>query len=347
MFAPPPLRRTLEAAFRDLDARDPSVRQSAVRDLGHHDLPEGEARTRAIDELCRRLRDDDHAAVRAEAAVALADLRAHEAATQLLVAVEDAHGHVRQMALCALGEVGATRALPRIERALTDERPEVRYQATIAFFRLCDEDAPRLKVLRQCMQDADDAIRYIALRLAEEHLLGSVSDDVLAIAAERLQDEAPEVVLAAAIMLGHAGDRRCAAVLTRVVQSGEAIPGGKVPQEDECEALELVGRLQMQELRGALERRAFGLRRLLHDTCSLSARVGLARMGDARAIAALVKAVASGGADTRTLATVAAGRSARPELRDALVQHRATLDADLVDEALARLDREIGASGAL
>lgn len=342
MFAPPPLRRTVEASFRDLGSQNADVRQSAVVDLASYSL-EGEQHSRAACELARLLCSDASAAVRSASAVALADLRAREAVPQLLLAVEDEHGHVRQMALAALGEIGERSALARVERALGDPRPEVRYQATIAFFRLCDDQARKLEVLREKISDDDEAIRYIAVRLGEEHLVHTTAAPALLDAvASMLQDPAAEVVLAAAVVLGHAGDRRGHETLHEVIRTG-TIRGAAVAKEDETEAIELAGRLGFVDLVPTLERRAFGLGRLLRDTCSLSAKVALARLGDARAIASLVQDLESSSADRRTLAIVAAGRTARPELRTALERRLRPLDPELVAEALARLHREIPA----
>src|SRR5258708_3339069 len=73
-------------------------------------------------------------------------------------------------------------AIAALERALRDLRPEVRYQAIIAFVRAAAAgaggagdapDAPAVaSALGAALDDADDEIRYIALRLAEEHRVG-------------------------------------------------------------------------------------------------------------------------------------------------------------------------------
>ena len=339
VFAPPPLRRNVVASFRDLGSQSSDVRQSAVADLSTHAL-HGADRERAIAELAGLLRQDPSAGVRSAAAVALADFGARSAVPQLLLAVEDDHGHVRQMALAALGEIGETTALPRVERALADERPEVRYQATIALFRLCSDDAHKLEVLQQKLDDDDDAIRYIALRLGEEHLAATpLLPPLLDAAAARLSDAAPEVALAAAVVLGHARDERGYPVLHEVTRVG-TLRGAAVPKEDESEAIELAGRLGFADLAPALARRAFGVTRWVRDTCSLSAKVALAWLGDARAIASLRDDLESASVDRRTLAIVAAGRSGRPELERVLRSPSQPLDPELVAEALARLERD-------
>ncbi|RYZ57068.1 MAG: hypothetical protein EOP08_17615 [Proteobacteria bacterium] len=130
-------------------------------------------------------------------------------------------------------------------------------------------------------------------------------------------------------------------MLGEVIRNG-TLRGVTVPKEDETEAIELAGRLGLEQLAPALARRAFGFARLLRDTCSLAARVALARMGDRRAIESLAADLEGSSADRRTLAIVAAGRSARPELRAVLQRGIRPLDPELVAEALARLDREIG-----
>src|SRR5271165_5502010 len=141
MFTPSPLPRNLEASFRDLGSEKVATRASAIRDVVRHALRSDATRARAIPQLEKALRQDASPAVRAEAALALADVGAQEALPMLLVAVEDEDAHVRQMALSALGEIGDARASQRLERALGDGRPEVRYQAIIAYARVAHDDA--------------------------------------------------------------------------------------------------------------------------------------------------------------------------------------------------------------
>jgi HEAT repeat protein len=169
VFSPSPLPRNLEASFRDLASEKAATRTSAIRDVVRHAVRSDATRARAIPVLEAALRDDVFPAVRAEAAVALADIGAREALATLLVAVEDADAHVRQMALTALGEIGDMRAAQRLKRALCDGRPEVRYQAIIAFARVARDDTNTVAEALSCALDDDDpAIRYIAMRVAEE-----------------------------------------------------------------------------------------------------------------------------------------------------------------------------------
>jgi HEAT repeat protein len=177
MFAPQPLPRNLEASFRDLGSDKAATRVSAIRDVVRHALRSDDTRGRAIPKLERALKEDTSPSVRSEAAVALADIGASEALPILLFAVEDDDPHVRQMALSALGEIGDARASHRLERALRDPRPEVRYQAVIAFARVAKDDSLAVaSALARALDDDDGAIRYIAMRVAEERLAASPSE---------------------------------------------------------------------------------------------------------------------------------------------------------------------------
>src|SRR5579859_1394708 len=117
MLLPSPLPRSLEASFRDLGSERASTRASAIRDVVRYARLGDGARSRAIPLLERLLREDDSPRVRADAALGLADMAAHEALPALLVSVEDEDPGVRQMALTALGEIGDVRAAPRLSRA--------------------------------------------------------------------------------------------------------------------------------------------------------------------------------------------------------------------------------------
>jgi HEAT repeat protein len=332
MFQPPPLPRTLEASLRDLASERPAVRTSAIRDLARHAARDEAARLRAIPLFERALKDDEHGEVRGAAAVALADVKGNEALATILAAVEDVDAYVRQMALSALGEIGDARAVPRLTRALGDERPEVRYQALIAYARVASAEEVASALVR-ATDDRDRAIRYIALRLAEDRIGTADEDPVRERATALLEDDAPEVRLAAAIHLAKIGDVAGRALLLKVIS-------GATPSEpeDEREAVELAGAIGLMEAVPDLERRAWGLARYVKDTCAWSARIALARMGNARAVGEILKDLGSLRRDTRDAAVVAAGRAQLLEARAkiaALGPDEA--DRDLVREALARL----------
>lgn len=354
MLGPPLLPRNLEASVRDLSSTRAEVRASAIEDLVRHARREPGVRARAVLLLGKRLGDEDPR-VRAAAAVALGDLGAAEQLPALLVAVEDDAPHVRQMAINALGEIGDARALPRLRRALTDARPEVRYQSVIAFARVADRagglSASEVDdALFAAASDADDAIAHIALRVAEERLdEGRALDGRLRARARALVADvasaSPDVVLVAAILLAKSGDERGKEIVLRVV-CGESVSGGagrRPEKEDERAAVELAGELCLTEAARHLERRAWGVARLVRDTCPFHARIALARMGHDRAKREILSELSSGRREIVSGAVVSAGRARMTEARDTIASLTSTLvDPELAREALARLDAASG-----
>ncbi|HEY1695405.1 MAG TPA: HEAT repeat domain-containing protein [Polyangiaceae bacterium] len=347
MFSPSPLPRNLEASFRDLVSQKPATRASAIRDVVRHALRGDATRARAIPLLEHALRDDAAPAVRAAAAVALADVGAREALPSLLVAVEDDDPHVRQMALSSLGELGDARATQRLERALRDGRPEVRYQAIIAFSRVArDDGAAVASALARALDDDDEAIRYIAMRLAEEFQSDGepLRDARLLARAEKLVDEDRDpAAVVAALYLARLGQEKGRTVVLEVVAEARRTP----ELEDEQACVELAGELLLRDAIPHLERRAWGTRRAVRAllswgagdrrSCAWHARIALARMGHERARAEIVDDLASWRRETREAAVVAAGRARIREARGKLENLGGTVDAALVHEALVRL----------
>ena len=347
MLGPPLLPRNLEASVRDLSSAKPDTRASAVGDLVRHARLDDGVRTRALPLLIERLQDE-HPRVRSAAAVALGDLHATEAVTSILVALEDDDPHVRQMAINALGEIGDARALPRLRRALGDPRPEVRYQSIIAFARVADkgsalESSEVDDALFEATNDADDAIRHIALRVAEERLDEGRAPDGRMLARARAlvgngAKASPHVVLVAAILLAKAGDERGHDIVLRVVR-GEKIGGVAADKEDERAAVELAGELGLKEAVSHLERRAWGALRLVRDTCPFHARIALARMGHDRAKKEILAELGSSRREVLSGAVVSAGRARLYEARERIAAlTSAAVDPELTREALARLE---------
>jgi HEAT repeat protein len=334
MLAPPPLPRNLEACLRDLSSARKETRVSAVTDLVVHAARDEATRTRAIPLLEKAL-SDEAAPVRSAAAVALADLQAKEALPKLLVAVEDPDLHVRQMALNALGEIGDVRAAPRLRRALADDRPEVRYQAVIAFARVADA-ADLAAALQTALGDADDAVRYIALRVGEENLESASAEPTerQALAAlgtrakELLSDASDHVAIAAAIFLGKLGDASANPLILKAIRGD----GGKLEKEDERAAVELAGELDLREAVPDLERRAWGVKSKLFDTCAFHAKIALARLGHERAVAEVLRDLGSSDREIRTAAVVAAGRARLTEAKKAI----GALSAEAIDPRLRK-----------
>ncbi len=347
MLAPGPLPRNLEAAFRDLASEKASTRVSAIRDVVRHALRSHETRARALPLLEKVLRGDPAAQVRSEAAVALADLRAVEALASLLVAVEDDDPHVRQMSISALGEIADGRARQRLERALRDDRPEVRYQAVIAYARVGRDD-PRsvANALVHALDDGDDAIRYMAMRVAEEYGVDGepLRDDRLAARAEKLVDAKDDALaVVAAIYLARVGVARGRSVVLDVIGERRHTP----ELEDEQACVELAGDLKMGDAIPHLERRIWGTRRMVRKvlswgagdgaSCAWHARIALARLGHERARAEILADLGSWRRETREAAVVAAGRARLGEARGALEGLAGSVDDALVREALVRL----------
>jgi HEAT repeat protein len=346
MLAPPPLPRTLEASLRDLSSQKAPSRASAIVDLVRYARADPKTRAEALPRIERALHDAAPT-VRAAAAVALGDLEAAEALPALLVCIEDSDPYVRQMAMNALGEIGDARAAPRLLRALCDERPEVRYQAIIAFPRVAKDDAEAIVfALDRALGDADESVRYIALRIAEERadagVLGAESR-VVAHAKRLVTDPAAYLALAAAIFLAKVGEKEGRDVILRAIDQPTLRPRGPA-REDENEAILVAGAVGMRDAVPALERRAWGLGRFVADTCAFSARIALARMGHARAIAEIGRDLGSRKRQTRDAAVVAAGR-ARLKSLSAVIADLGPDDADpdLVARALATLG-EAGSS---
>jgi HEAT repeat protein len=279
------------------------MRVAALRDLARY---VDEHRHAVIGALERGL-VDPNAEVRSAAAVGLADARGVEALPALLVAVEDEDAHVRQMALSAVGELGDGRARERLRRALTDVRPEVRFQALIAFSRVAPDEAA--SALSAGMADQDAAIRYIAVRCAEES--GGAVEALQQEIELRLEDADAPVRVAAAIVLSRCKNARAVATLLDVV-SGRV---GPIEPEDEAAAVELLGELEVQEAVPHLEKRAFRIFSWDRSPFAWHATVALARMGHPKARSRIVQDLSSWSRDRRTLAVAAAGRARLIEAR--------------------------------
>ncbi len=345
MLAPPPLPRTLDAALRDLASPRAETRASALPDLVRHALSSDDVRARAIPLATAALTKDESPRVRSAAAVALGDLRADSALPALLVAIEDPDVHVRQMALNALGEIGDLRAVPRLARALDDARPEVRYQAVIAYARLATDAGDVDRALARACADEDDAVRYIALRVAEERIdarsRATCGAQVLAEARARVDNDVPHVALAAAILVAKSGgesEERARAIILEVVRGGK-VGASLAEKEDERECVELAGAIGLREAIPDLERRAWGLAALVRDTCAWHAKIALARMGHARASSEIVRDLDSPRADTRSAAIVAAGRARLVQARDKIASMKTEVaDPQLVIDALSQLE---------
>jgi len=344
-----PVARSFEAARRDLGNEDASVRAAAARDIARHvEEHAGEA----VDALVRAL-DDESADVRAAAALALADCAApagpttvspnllKDAVPALIEMLDDGHVNVVQMALTALGEIGDLRAADAVCTALDDSRAAVRFQAVMAYPRVCGDGELALEQLLRASHDRDDLVCHIALRMAEERE-GNAGEPVDARfvdrAIELLEHDSDVVRVAAAVVLGRSdrpeGNAVLAAVGMREIGTTEA--------EDEAAAIELCGRLGLEQTVPALEKRAFG-GMLVRDPFAWQARVALAAMGHERAVRWVLSELGAWTKERRSLAVAAAGRAglvaARPQL-EAMQGKPDRADQHAVQQALAALRKK-------
>ena len=334
MWQPPPLRRTLLAALRDLGDPAPAVRASAITDLTWHAVDE---RDQVIGAL-RAALADPHREPRAAAAWALGDAALDEGIDDLLRVADDDDVLVAQRALEALGAFDDPRSTARLQRARHDARPEARFQALLALPRRLD-DHEADTVLAAAIDDEDDTVRHIALRVAEERWPGPTA------AAPRTAQGArtalgaadPSVRVAAALLLATRGDDGGAAVLLEVIE--QRLRPREI--EDEAAAVEAAGALGLQEAIQGLERRAYGVGRLLRERCSFHAQVSLARLGHERARASILSDLRAWTLPTRNEAVLAAGRARLTEARPLLEALRGRpdrADSGLVRDALEALD---------
>ena len=298
---------------------------------------------RARDALVARLLHDTTAEVRAAAAIALADAGAPTTVPALIEASKDTRISVRQMALLALGEVGTSGdpgVMETLRDALAEEAAPLRFQAVIASHRLDVPDVER--VLVDATADRDAEVRHVAFRSLEERATAgdggsarALSGAVAAAAHTALDDSVLAVRLVAAILLARHGDTAGASVLAEI-----ATPARRaLDPEDEQAAIELAGELRLSAARRGLTRRAFG-RLTGRDRFAFDARIALAKMGDERARAAILRALAAWSRDARTLAVVAVGRARLAEAKSALLAMRgdpSRAEPEAVGEALALL----------
>ncbi|MBI3204886.1 MAG: HEAT repeat domain-containing protein [Myxococcales bacterium] len=331
-----PLPRTLAAALRDAGDKKTQVRVSALRDLARW---ASEGNREAVDRLGVVLVEDPAPGVRADAALALADAGARSAVAALVrCAKGDDEVRVRQMALLALGEVGQAddpEVAAVIERSLSAREPELRFQALIAHAHLLRESAE--PALAHALGDDDAQVRYVALRLSEERWSdGDLPEALVSAAKAALDDLAAKVRLAAALLLGRAGDASGAEVIVAAIDSGR----GADEPEDAAAAIEVAGRLGLTAARRGLSRRAFGLLGASRDPFAWQARVALARLGDERARQAIVRGLGAWSRDARTMAVAAAGSAGLREALPLVAAMRGAPDRaeeSAVEEALALL----------
>jgi HEAT repeat protein len=347
VFGLTPLRRTFDAALRDLQSRRAEVRASAAYDLG---LVGDEDPRRAANALAP-LVDDDAPEVRGAALTALGVLRARQHVERIAARIDDEDSTVRQLAVMALAEAGGERALAMLRVAAVSPHADVRYQGLLGVLALDPQEG---FVLALEALDGDDP--WIASEAAEQlgrlfatdaalragHRLGE-GERVRALAAlrARASGEASRVALASAMALLRAGDESEVGRVCEFVR-GVGTMASREFQDFALDAIELLGGVT-GDARG-LCRDALGAVawRMMPTPERAAARAALARLGDPRATEAIVaqlRSVLPG----RREAAVRLARLARIEAAEGSLLgllEDGSVDAYLVIDALAVLGGE-------
>jgi HEAT repeat protein len=225
-----------------------------------------------------------------------------------------------------------------VEPALADEAPSLRFQALIALAKLAPARADR--AILDALDDDDDQIRYLAVRLVEEHWLvepgSSLEDRVAKRVARRLEDAQVRIRLAAAIVLTRAGFENGHEQIARALNTSRRLDD----VDDEAAAIDLAGDRGIVAARPGLEQRAFGMLGPRRDGFAWHSRVALARMGDVRAATSIARGLDALSRDTRTFAVAAAGQARLTMLRERIAKMRGDercADQAAVEDALALL----------
>ena len=340
MFQPKPLPRTLDAALRDIKHERRHVRESAVRDL--YRLAHTDARASALSALVEALAGDSDAAIRGACALALADADAHSELDAVIDAAKAEQAHVAEMALVAIRELsppGHRGASAIIRYHLRSDSPALRFQALTAASRVLSEGFETVAL--QALEDSDPKVRYLVLRVSEERWQTESLPETISAAAEAaLEDVDVRVRIAAAMLLAPLGHTRAGRTLADALNQRIRLSAA----EDEQTLVELAGELGLKEAIPGLRAHIRGRFGLVPGRLAWQARVALARLGDARAVAWIRRGLASRNSDTRTLAVVAVGQARLRSLEPELVRlgQAQRVPSDTLAEALERL-RELDA----
>ncbi|MBI5517513.1 MAG: HEAT repeat domain-containing protein [Deltaproteobacteria bacterium] len=291
MFGLPPLRRTLEAALRDVESDKPEVRAAAATDLGFVD---GDDAPWALGAL-RPLLEDSASVVRAAAVTSLGILRDGEHLEALARCFDDEDPRVRQEATVAVASLGGPRALEVLRAGLEHPHAEVRYQALLALAVCAPEEG--LGAALSALESPDRWIASEAALLAGQLLGGdperpratpthswdeATHRRVREALARRLDDLDDRVAVCAAASLARLGDATATPVLLAAVRGTRRIVGDDAEEVTLAvlNGLALAPERYQTEARAALGAVAW---RLLPSPRRLHARVALCRLGDARA----------------------------------------------------------------
>lgn len=282
---PVPLRPSLDAALRDITSESENARLAATASLAY---AEGDDVAKATVALGVALEDSSEK-VKAQAALALAELGPDSALDVLIELAEPMKGAVAQAAIIALGESGDSQVLPTLRKGLDAPDADVRFQAVIAIARSAGADA--LEPLRSAARDDDEEVRAnVAAALADLDL-----EEGLPILESLLEDEHVAVRFEAALALAAKGRREATPVLLESLNDQDAAP----------QALQALGGLGDPRARGPL--RTLAGRWLVRAPIRAAAAAALASLGDDQGRRELEKWLSSRRREPRAMAIYCAG----------------------------------------
>jgi HEAT repeat protein len=331
---------TPAAVVRDLSSQNAHFRLDAVRSaaiVAATLSDESTDRRAIIGKLAQIVADDADPKIRAEAVNTLGTLKAENALPAISIAIEDEHADVRQQALLAIADIGDLRARERVRRALTDDRPDVRFQAIATFVRLsADERDEAWEALRARLDDGDSevlvhAAEIIAEFADQEHLPPAIGDKL----AELCDHGVALVRASAAIALAESADLRGRRVISEVIS-------GVLPLADPAlrqAAFELAGEHNFTELLPHAKRLAFGFMRFVRDPAlKFLALTMLLRWNDADAKAWTLRELQSRSYERRRMAMFVISRAqfvdAKPWIEGLLAS---AIDRDTAEDTLREL----------
>jgi len=210
-----------------LSDKDPQIRTNAVEVVASTGL------TEFMPEVVRLLRDN-YVPVRFAAALAVGDTAYQPAKGEIERLLTTGDENTKIAAAYAMVKLGSSENLDFIRKAVMSQNQTVRANAVVLLGKSGDESALKLLYWAQTDRDSDDKVKFQAVearaRLGDEKIfpklwaivLSSYADDRIMgikamgalgtekakeVLATKLDDEVPEVRLAAAEQLGMLGDK--------------------------------------------------------------------------------------------------------------------------------------------
>jgi HEAT repeat protein len=271
--------------------------------------------------------DDEAEVVRAEAALALAEVGPGDGVDRLLALARPGEGKVAQAAVVALGESNDPRVVPLLRDATESADGDVRFQAVLALARVAPESAETLATLTKAAQDSDAEVRAnVAAALADLALpQGRPLLETL------LGDSHQAVRLEAALALAELGARAATQPLLAALADADVAP----------QAVRALGQLRDPEAAPALQQLC--RRWTAAAPLKAAAAAALAALDDPLGWAELKGWLSSSRREARGMAVYACGEhrlhQAVPLLKPLLANERLP-DREAVAQALGRIGSE-------